>query len=125
MSLLQLKKDYEQFMSDNYSETLIHWAGAKWDISAQEEWVYFEYVGRSVGDSGLSNDEYNHSGVLDITVVASTRFRVNEIVDIVIDMFKGKKIGNTFVMGVDILNTGIVEEINKSYMDFNLQIKMI
>ena len=125
MSLLQLKKDYEQFMFDSWHDTPIHWAGTTWDTTAQDEWVYFEYVGQTVADCGLDNTEYQHKGVLDITIVGASRFRVNEIADSIMSLYKGSKIGNTFVKGVNMLGTGILQDTSKSYMDMNLQISML
>ena len=95
------------------------------DSTAQDEWVYFEYVGQTVADCGLDNTEYQHKGVLDITIVGASRFRVNEIADSIMSLYKGSKIGNTFVKGVNILGTGILQDTSKSYMDMNLQISML
>ena len=125
MSLLQVKKDFEQYFMDNYNETQVHWAGMNWDINKYDEWVYFEYVGQSVDDLGLDNTIYNHSGYLDITIVAKTRFRVMDIADIIIGTFKGKKIADSFTSGVRIVSTGTIKDIDKSYTDINIEIKMV
>lgn len=125
MSLLQLKKDYEQFMLDNYTETPIHWSGTKWDISTQDEWIYFEYVGRQIGDCGLDDSEYNHEGILDITIVAKTRFRVMDIADVILNLFKNAKVGNTIARNVTIISTNTIEEIDASCMDLTIDISSI
>ena len=122
MGLLQSKKDFEQFLYDNYSETDVHWAGTKFDVSNKTEWIYFEYVGASVSSLSLNDVNKSYKGYLDISVYAETRFRVNEIADIVIDLFDGKKISNMFVRDVEILSTGTIIDINKSYIDFNINI---
>ena len=125
MSLLQTKKDFEQYFLDNYNETAVHWAGMKFDTTTVDEWIYFEYAGRQVGDCGYDNTQYVSSGFLNITIVALNRYRTHEIADIVLDVFKGAKVGDSTVHSVNISATGTIEDIDKSYIDLNIQIKMI
>lgn len=125
MSLLQIKKDFEQYFWDNYTETKVHWAGESFDTSAFNEWVFFEYLSSSIHDNGYNNNDYVHNGQLYICVVATTRFRVMEIADIIIELFKGKQIGGAFVRQVSIEGQGMLEENNKSYIDLNMTVSMI
>lgn len=125
MSLLQIKKDYEQFFWDNYEETKVHWAGEAFDTSKYDEWVFFEYLGTNIKDNGYDNTDYVHKGQLYICIVADNRFRTMEIADIIIELFKGKKIGNAFVREVFIDGQGIIEDKNKSYIDLNMNISMV
>lgn len=125
MSLLQVKKDFEQYFFDNYLETKVHWAGENFDKDKHKEWVYFEYLGRSVKDNGYDNTTYEHEGNLYICVIAETRFRTMEIADICLELFKGKKIGGAFARQVMIEGQGMLEDSNKSYIDINIQISML
>ena len=125
MSLLQKKKDFEQYFLDNYSETSIHWSGTKWNINNNSEWVYFEYKGKSVKTNGLSNDEYTHTGTVLLTVVSETMFRCNEISDIVVSLFQGKEISNMFMQDLTIMSQGSFDETNHSYIDLELRFYMI
>lgn len=122
MGLLQNKIEFEQFLLDNYTETDIHWAGTKFDTNGKTEWIYFEYIGGSVGNFNIDNLGKNMKGYLDISVYAKTRFRVNEIADNLCSLFDGKKIGGMLVKDVDITSTGTIVDIDKSYIDFNINV---
>ena len=125
MSLLQKKKDFEQYFLNNYSTTDIHWAGMKWDINAHTEWVYFEYRGKSVKTSGLSNTEYTHDGVVVLTVVAPTMFRCNEIADVALALFQGKETSEMFMENVNIMSQGTFDDNANSYIDLELRFYMV
>lgn len=125
MSLLQVKKDFEQYFFDNYLETEVHWSGEQFNIDENNEWVFFEYLGSAVEDNGFDSSEYMHKGQLYLCVVADTRFRVMEIADICLELFKGKKIGNGFVRQITVEGQGMIQDRNKSYVDIVMNISMV
>ena len=120
MSLLQSKKSIEQYFNDNYSETAIHWAGMNFDTKAYTEWVYFEYVAEYVADSGLDNAEYSQSGTIRCSVVSQSPFRCNEIADMIIELFKAKKIDALFAGKIKVLSQDYVADIDKTIMELDL-----
>lgn len=122
MNLIDIKKNIEQFFSDNYSLTTVHWAGMNFDTTVYPEWVYFEYVGSSVLDSGLDNSSYAHKGYINITVVAITPFKVNEIASSVISLFKAKNIQGSIPRRVSVIEQGYDTDINKSYIVLNIDV---
>lgn len=123
--LMQTKIDFETYFKDNWSVTEVHWSGIKWDTSAHDEWVYFEYMGSSVGDYGISS-EIVTTGQINITCVATNRLRVHELADEAITLLHGKRIANNFVNSVRILAQGLLEESNnKSFMDLSFEVSTV
>lgn len=125
MSLVGIKRAYEQFFMDNYTATPIHWAGLSWDDVNTPEWVYFEYKAREVNDVGLDNSEYAHNGEIFLCVVAESRIRVMDIADTCIELFKGKKILDTTVLGSRIGVQSVFEGTHKSFMEIMITVRTV
>jgi hypothetical protein len=121
MKLLESKIAIEQYIFDNYTATQIHWAGTKFDTSAYDEWVHFVYVAEMVSDCGFDNAKFSQDGALQVTVIAKTNFRVNQIADLFLDLFKGKKISNLFAKKVKILSQDYLVDLDKSVMSFDIE----
>ena len=122
MTLLDIKKNIEQFFMSNYNETDVHWAGTKFDTKTRDEWVYFEYLGKGIMDCGFDNTKNKHTGVINVTVVALSTFRVSEIASIIAELFKGKEVEGSIIRGVSIIEQGYDSDIDKSYMILNLNV---
>lgn len=120
MKLLEAKINLEQYISTNYVETTIHWSGMPFDTTAHSEWVHFLYLGEMISDCGFDNDVFSQSGTLQVTVIAQTPFRCNQIADIILDMFKGKKISELFAGRVILRGQSYIEEIDKSALEFDV-----
>lgn len=125
MNLLTLKKEFEQYFFDNYTETSVHWAGDSFDTNEYDEWVFFEYLGSSIDDCGLDNSTAVHNGSIYICCIAETRIRAIELADICINLFKGKKIAECFIKQITIDGQGTLETKNKSYIDVVMQVSMV
>lgn len=121
MKLLESKIAIEQYIFDNYTTTPIHWAGTKFDTSAHDEWVHFMYVADMISDNGFDNTQFSQDGALQVTVIAKTNFRVNQISDLFLDLFKGKKISNLFAKKIKILSQDYLEDLDKSVMSFDIE----
>lgn len=122
MTLLDIKKNLETFFITNYTETQIHWSGNDFKTTAHTEWVYFEYLGEAVMDCGLDNTVYSHKGAINVTVIAQTTFRVNEIASIVLELFKGQNIDGSIIRNASILESAYDKELGKSYMVMNIDV---
>ena len=123
--LMQTKIDFEVYFQNNWTTTPVHWSGIKWDTSVQDEWVYFEYMGSSVGDYGVST-EATITGQINVTCVALNRLRVHELADKAVSLLHGKRIANNFVKTARILAQGLLEESNnKSFMDLSFEVSTV
>jgi hypothetical protein len=120
--LLQDKIDIETFIANNYDETTIHWSGQEFDSSSVAEWIFVDYRCTSTGDCGLDNTSYSSSGYLSVTVMSENRHRTHQIADVVVTMMKGIKIGDIVIGDISIDAQGIIDDINKSYMDLNFSV---
>lgn len=120
MKLLDSKIAIEQYIADSYNETEIHWSGMKFDTEGKDEWVYFQYVGELVSDCGFDDTEFSQSGSLQVSIVARTSFRCNELGDIVLDMFKATKIDNLFAGKVRIITHDYLKDIDKSVLELDV-----
>ena len=116
MTLIDIKKSLETYFITNYTTTPIHWAGMNFDTTVNSEWVYFEYVGQSIMDSGLDNTKNQHSGQIEISIIAETQFTVHTLASEVMEIFKAKKLDEMFIRTVSILTQGFDTSLGKSYM---------
>jgi hypothetical protein len=122
MKLLDSKRAIEQYFADTYITTPIHWSGMKFDITTHSEWVYIEYKAEFSADSGLDNTKYSQDGYLNFTIVAKTPFRCTAIADVILDMFKGKKLSGLFAGRVSIKGQDYIAEIDKTSMDIEISL---
>lgn len=120
MKLLEAKIAIEEYILTNYTETQIHWSGMKFDTTAYTEWVHFLYLGEMVSDCGFDNDAFSQSGSLQVTIIAQTPFRCNQIGDIILDMFKGVKVSNLFAGRVSLLGQNYIEELDKTALELDI-----
>ena len=120
MKLLDSKKELESYILANYNATPIHWAGMKFNTDGIDEWVHFHYVGEIISDCGFDNSSFSQSGSLQVSIVCRTPFRCNEVADIVLDLFKGKEIGNLFAGKVRIITHDYLSDIDRSVMELDV-----
>lgn len=125
MKLLESKIAMEQYLSNNYNETTVHWAGMKFNTLQYDEWVYFEYIVNGLYDCGLDNTVYEQKGALHVAVVSPTPFRCSQIGDIVLDMFKGKEISGLKAREVTVLSTDYASDIEKTVLEFEIKFSNI
>lgn len=125
MKLLESKIAIEQYLSDNYTETPVHWAGMKFNSSQYDEWVYFEYVAQTLSDCGFDNSVFVQRGALHIAIVAKTPFRCNQIGDIILDLFKGKEVSGLIAREVTVLSTDYASDIDKTVLELEIKFSNI
>ncbi len=120
MTLLQIKIAMETFFQAGYTATAIHWAGVNFDTATATEWMFFEYKGSSVMDSGLDNATNQHEGYVKLVAMSDTAYRSTEIADLGLALFKGKKVSDMFARQADIVSQGYDKTLNKSYVEIDI-----
>jgi hypothetical protein len=120
MTLLQIKIAMETYFNTNYTTTAIHYAGTNFDTSIHTEWIYFEYIGSTIADSGLDNAVYSHRGYIKLVAMAETAYRATEIADIALALFKGKKVSDMYPNEMLLTAQGYDKTLNKSYIELEL-----
>jgi len=120
MTLLQIKIAMETYFNTNYTTTPIHYAGTNFDTSLHTEWIYFEYIGSSIADSGLDNAVYSHRGYIKLVSMAETSYRATEIADIALALFKGKNVSDMYPNEMLLMAQGYDKTLNKSYIELEL-----
>ena len=120
MTLLQIKIAMETYFNTNYTTTAIHYAGTNFDTSLYPEWIYFEYIGSTIADSGLDNAVYSHRGYIKLVSMAETSYRATEIANIALALFKGKKVSDMYPNEMLLTAQGYDKTLNKSYIELEL-----
>jgi len=120
MTLLQIKIAMETYFNTNYTTTPIHYAGTNFDTSLHTEWIYFEYIGSTIADSGLDNAVYSHRGYIKLVSMAETSYRATDIADIALALFKGKNVSDMYPNEMLLTAQGYDKTLNKSYIELEL-----
>lgn len=121
MSFLENKKSIEQFIYDNWTYTPIHWSGIDFNIEGLSEWIRIAYVPKNTINRSI-DAEKSEIGSIRIAIFAKIEFRVFELSDLILEMFKNKKIGNNFVKKVIVLSNGQTSDNNYNYIDIQIEI---
>ena len=122
MSLLQNKKDIEQFMFNNWTSTEIHWSGQEFNITGKDEWIRLEYKPDNLRTNSIDSGVKILSGKIKMVIFARSEFRVFALTDIALGLFDNKKIGLNFSKNAKILSNGKTVDNNYNYSDLEIKV---
>lgn len=125
MSILDTKRGVSAFFFQNWTETPIHWFGLEFDINGLDEWIFVSYTHTSSKNADINGSDYRENGVIDILIYARTENRTFEIYDMISNMLRNQRIGNTSVDLISIDNKATMSTENGDYrvLDIGVYLK--
>jgi len=125
MKMVDLKKELNSFIFNNYNSSLVVWENHNVDVSNETEFITLKLKPLRTYKSDISNTSNGMKSLFTITVFSDTDLNLYGLVDTIEDLFLDADIKSSRIGDIDVLDKGRATIDSKEYFYLELGIYVL